>query len=67
MDPLEAGRQAAEEALLRLGARTIATEKLPLVVENQVTSRLFQILLSPMNGWPCRERVLFSGERPEAL
>src|SRR5207249_7564631 len=49
-DPEAVGRQAAERALARLGARKVATREVPIVWENQLAQRLLSMIARAASG-----------------
>lgn len=50
LDPAQIGREAALETVARLGARKIATQKVPVIFRADVASGLFGHLVSAISG-----------------
>ncbi|MEZ4648520.1 MAG: TldD/PmbA family protein [Candidatus Eisenbacteria bacterium] len=50
VDPVAIGKEAVSRSLARVGASKIATEKLPLVVQNRTTARLLRFMGNGLYG-----------------
>lgn len=57
--PEAVGRQAAERALLQLGARQVPTKEVPVVWENRLAQRLVGIIARAANGEALYRRQTF--------
>jgi PmbA protein len=58
-NPEDVGRQAAERALARLGARKIATREVPVVWENKLAQRLLSMIARAASGEALYRRQTF--------
>jgi len=66
--PEEVGRQAAKNALDRIGAKKISSERLPMIVQNRAVSGLLGQLLEAITGRAVQQnRSFLSGTRGEMV
>jgi len=67
-DPATVGEELARRTKGLLGARKLATESLPVIVENRVARRLLQNLIEPLSGWAIQQKRSFlAGKKGQAI
>lgn len=62
-DPAAIGRKAAERALRRLGARKVATQKVPIVFDPRAARSLVQNIFEAVNGESIYRKSSFLADR----
>ncbi len=53
------GKKAAARTLEMMGAKKLTTETLPIIIENRCAGRIFNGLISAMNGWALQQKRSF--------
>jgi len=57
------GQEAAEQAVQLLGAKTISSQKIPLVIDPRVATQLLEILIAPLSSEAVQKgKSLFAGK-----
>lgn len=68
LDPVKIGKEAAHRACQLLGAKTIKSQKIPIVLDPEIAAELLEVLASPLTAEAVQKgKSLFFGKTGKAV